>query len=72
MSGFNFTCCTKSGDKMNKLDQFLVTERVVELFPDIMALALEKSISDHRPITLKSENVDYDYRCSKSLTCGSI
>lgn len=31
----------------------------MEKFPDLSVLALDRSISDHRPILLKSESFDY-------------
>lgn len=59
MGGFKFTRSTRSGVKLSKLDRFLVGEQIMEKFPDLSVLALDRSISDHRPILLKSESFDY-------------
>lgn len=60
MSGFNFTRCTRSEDKMSKLDRFLASEGVVDRFSDLVDIALDRTISDHKPIGLKNGNVYYE------------
>lgn len=68
MGGFNFTRCTRSGDKISKLDKFLVSEGVVHSFIDFVAIALDRL--DYRPIVLKNDNVDYGPSPFKFLIHG--
>ncbi|GKD00006.1 hypothetical protein Tco_1170280 [Tanacetum coccineum] len=44
---------------MSKLDRFLMSAGLLSLFPSLLALCLDKNLSDHRPILLRELNVDY-------------
>ena len=44
---------------MSKLDRFLIFESMLELFPHVSGLVLEKHLSDHRPILLRELPLDY-------------
>ena len=44
---------------MSKLDRFLVLENLFNIFPNINAIALERFISDHRPILLREVSFNY-------------
>ncbi|GKD66622.1 RNA-directed DNA polymerase, eukaryota [Tanacetum coccineum] len=58
--GYLFTWSHPSAAKMSKLDRFLVSEGFLSLFPHILALCLDKNLSDHRPPILLREMVtDY-------------
>ncbi|GJS75042.1 RNA-directed DNA polymerase, eukaryota [Tanacetum coccineum] len=59
LEGCTFTWCHKSGNKMSKLDQFLISEGHMGLCPNICAITLDRYLSDHRPILLRE--VCYDY-----------
>nr|GEV13522.1 retrovirus-related Pol polyprotein from transposon TNT 1-94 [Tanacetum cinerariifolium] len=50
----------KHASKMSKLDQFLVSQGMLDLFPNLTGLILHRHLSDHRPILLKETHVDYD------------
>ncbi|GKD92855.1 RNA-directed DNA polymerase, eukaryota, partial [Tanacetum coccineum] len=44
---------------MSKLDRFLITKGLLSLFPSMLAICLDRYLSDHRPILLPELNVDY-------------
>ncbi|GJZ86428.1 RNA-directed DNA polymerase, eukaryota [Tanacetum coccineum] len=49
----------KSASKMSKLDRYLISEGVLDLFPHLSALCLDRHLSDHRPILMRETNYDY-------------
>nr|GEZ44336.1 RNA-directed DNA polymerase, eukaryota [Tanacetum cinerariifolium] len=61
LEGFSFTWSHPSATKMRKLDRFLVSEGVVSLFPSIMAICLDRHLSDHRPILLRDVQLDFGH-----------
>ncbi|GJW79787.1 RNA-directed DNA polymerase, eukaryota [Tanacetum coccineum] len=44
---------------MSKLDRYLISEGVLDLFPHLSALCLDRHLSDHRPILMRETNYDY-------------
>nr|GEU50135.1 RNA-directed DNA polymerase, eukaryota [Tanacetum cinerariifolium] len=58
--GYAFTWAHKSASKKSKLDRYLISEGVLDLFPHLSALCLDRHLSDHRPILLRKTNYDYD------------
>ncbi|GKE45984.1 RNA-directed DNA polymerase, eukaryota [Tanacetum coccineum] len=56
MEGYAFTWSHPSGSKMSKLDRFLVSEGIYSIFPSIMAICLDRHLSDHRPIVLREDD----------------
>nr|GEW60008.1 RNA-directed DNA polymerase, eukaryota [Tanacetum cinerariifolium] len=50
--GYAFTWAHKSASKMSKLDRYLISKGVLDLFPHLSALCLDRHLSDHRPILL--------------------
>nr|GEX95048.1 RNA-directed DNA polymerase, eukaryota, reverse transcriptase zinc-binding domain protein [Tanacetum cinerariifolium] len=44
---------------MSILDRFLASESVLNSFPNINAISLDRFLSDHRPILLKDNRYDY-------------
>nr|GFA06525.1 RNA-directed DNA polymerase, eukaryota, reverse transcriptase zinc-binding domain protein [Tanacetum cinerariifolium] len=52
LGGYEFTWCHKSGSKMSKLDRFLISEGLMSSCPNILAVTLDRHLSDHRPILL--------------------
>ncbi|GKB80311.1 RNA-directed DNA polymerase, eukaryota, reverse transcriptase zinc-binding domain protein [Tanacetum coccineum] len=59
MGGKKFSRVNRSGNKMSRLDRFLVTEAAVDRSPNLICMALERKYSDHCPLILKDERNDY-------------
>ncbi|GKD36093.1 RNA-directed DNA polymerase, eukaryota, reverse transcriptase zinc-binding domain protein [Tanacetum coccineum] len=59
IGGRNFTWMNKMGTKMSKLYRFLLSESVINVVPNIIVLALDRKWSDHIPILLHSNKVDF-------------
>ncbi|GJR44772.1 RNA-directed DNA polymerase, eukaryota [Tanacetum coccineum] len=53
LDGYAFTWAYKSATKMSKLDRFLISKGLMALFPHLLALCLDKHLSDHRPILMR-------------------
>ena len=53
LGGYSFTLSNKHASKMSKLDRFLISEGLFELFPNLSGLILHRHISDHKPIILR-------------------
>ncbi|GJS20361.1 RNA-directed DNA polymerase, eukaryota [Tanacetum coccineum] len=58
---YSFTWAHKSATKMSKLDRFLISKGLMASFPHLLALCLDKHLSDHRPILMPEMNIDYDH-----------
>ena len=59
MGGEKFTYMATASGKLSKLDRFLACSNFTSAFPSSMAIALPRSLSDHGPIILKSQEEDY-------------
>ncbi|GKA00653.1 RNA-directed DNA polymerase, eukaryota [Tanacetum coccineum] len=59
LGGCSYTWCHKSGQKMSKLDRFLISEGLMGLCSNIAAITLDRYLSDHRPILLREVWFDY-------------
>ncbi|GJU13228.1 RNA-directed DNA polymerase, eukaryota, reverse transcriptase zinc-binding domain protein [Tanacetum coccineum] len=59
LGGRKFTWMNKAGTKMSKLDRFLVSHSLIDSFPDYKVFALPHGWSDHTPLLLHHEKVDY-------------
>ncbi|GJU04032.1 RNA-directed DNA polymerase, eukaryota [Tanacetum coccineum] len=59
LGGYSFTWSDKYVNKMSKLDHFLVSQGILDLFLNLSGLILHRNISDHGPILLKESHVDY-------------
>nr|GFA47101.1 RNA-directed DNA polymerase, eukaryota [Tanacetum cinerariifolium] len=57
--GYSFTWSDKHASKMSKLDRFLVSQGMLDLFLNLTGLILHRHLSGHRPILLKETHVDY-------------
>ncbi|GKC25989.1 RNA-directed DNA polymerase, eukaryota [Tanacetum coccineum] len=44
---------------MSKLDRFLISESLINSCPNISVIALERFLSDHRPILMRESHYDY-------------
>ncbi|GJR56617.1 RNA-directed DNA polymerase, eukaryota [Tanacetum coccineum] len=56
LGGSAFTWCHKSATKMSKLDRFFVSNNLLNIFPHISGITLDRFLSDHRPILLRDES----------------
>nr|GEU93941.1 RNA-directed DNA polymerase, eukaryota [Tanacetum cinerariifolium] len=56
---YSFTWSHKSASKMSKLDRYLNSKGLLVLFPSMLALCLDRHLSDHRPILMRDLKVDY-------------
>ncbi|XP_071728426.1 uncharacterized protein [Rutidosis leptorrhynchoides] len=59
LGGRSFTRANKAFTNRSLLDRFLVTNGIMSLFPSIMGSILSDIWSDHCPIILKNDVVDY-------------
>nr|GFB28751.1 RNA-directed DNA polymerase, eukaryota, reverse transcriptase zinc-binding domain protein [Tanacetum cinerariifolium] len=56
-----FTRINRRGDKLSKLDRFLVSEDTASYLTDYAAQVIECHISDHRPIILSPSSMDFGH-----------
>ncbi|KAL4591437.1 hypothetical protein LXL04_004402 [Taraxacum kok-saghyz] len=61
MVGKRFTWVDRAGGKMSKLDRFLLSEAVIDKFPDCFIHALDRKWYDHCLILLTESKLDYDF-----------
>ncbi|KAD3642329.1 hypothetical protein E3N88_31553 [Mikania micrantha] len=59
MGGRKFTYMTKKLDKGIKIDRFLVCGGFVSQWPNATVTALDREVSDHCPLILKTSEVDF-------------
>ena len=59
LGGYSFTWSDKYANKMSKLGRFLVSERLLNIFPNLSGLILDLHIFDHKPILLMESHMDY-------------
>ncbi|GJU74850.1 RNA-directed DNA polymerase, eukaryota [Tanacetum coccineum] len=59
LGGYSFTWSDKYASKMSKLERFLVSEGLLDLFPNLSGLIFDCHISDHKPIPLMEFHMDY-------------
>ncbi|GJV50353.1 RNA-directed DNA polymerase, eukaryota, reverse transcriptase zinc-binding domain protein [Tanacetum coccineum] len=59
IGGRCFSWMNKAGTKLSKLDRFLIIEDVIDLLPDIRITALDRIWSDHNPILLHVDKIDF-------------
>ncbi|GJS00739.1 RNA-directed DNA polymerase, eukaryota, reverse transcriptase zinc-binding domain protein [Tanacetum coccineum] len=59
IGGRCFTWMNKANTKLSKLDRFLISEDVIDLLPDIRITALDRIWSDHNPILLHVDKIDF-------------
>ncbi|GKA30100.1 RNA-directed DNA polymerase, eukaryota, partial [Tanacetum coccineum] len=59
LEGFSFTWAHPSATKMSKLDRFLMSNGLLSAFPLILAICLDRHLSDHMPILLKEVFSDF-------------
>ncbi|GJV25402.1 RNA-directed DNA polymerase, eukaryota [Tanacetum coccineum] len=59
LDGYAYTWAHKIVNKMSKLDRFLVSKGLLASFSYILALCLDRNLSDHRPILMRELSIDY-------------
>ncbi|XP_071687761.1 uncharacterized protein [Rutidosis leptorrhynchoides] len=59
LGGLQFTWCNKPGNKFSKIDRFFVTNNVFNVVDDLKGLVLPRGYSDHSPILLFQDKVDF-------------
>ncbi|GKD21478.1 RNA-directed DNA polymerase, eukaryota [Tanacetum coccineum] len=59
LGGYSYTWAHKSASKMSKLDRFLISEGLLELFPHLSGLCPDRHLSDHRSIIMFESKLDY-------------
>jgi len=59
LDGYKFTWVHESTGKISKLDRFLASKGLMEKFPNLSGLVLDRHLSDHMPIYLHEIEVDY-------------
>ncbi|GJW27226.1 RNA-directed DNA polymerase, eukaryota, reverse transcriptase zinc-binding domain protein [Tanacetum coccineum] len=59
IGGRSFTWMNKAGTKLSKLDRFLISKNVIDLLPEIRITALDRIWSDHNPILLYVEKINF-------------
>ncbi|GJV12046.1 RNA-directed DNA polymerase, eukaryota, reverse transcriptase zinc-binding domain protein [Tanacetum coccineum] len=59
LGGRNFTWMNKAGTEMSKLGLFLISHQVIDVFMDVKVTALPRGWSDHTPIMLHCDKMDY-------------
>ncbi|GLT52165.1 hypothetical protein SLA2020_255190 [Shorea laevis] len=69
MVGRKFTWYKPDGTAMSKLDRFLFSTEFLINFPNLSLRALNRDLSDHCPILLKSLNTDWGPKPFRSLDC---
>ncbi|GJV64336.1 RNA-directed DNA polymerase, eukaryota, reverse transcriptase zinc-binding domain protein [Tanacetum coccineum] len=57
--GCSYTWCHKSTNKMSKLDRFLISESLFSTCAGMSSVALDRYLSDHRPILMRESDQDY-------------
>ncbi|XP_071734239.1 uncharacterized protein [Rutidosis leptorrhynchoides] len=59
LGGLQYTCRLKDGSKFSKLDRFFVTNNIMTSLEDIKGEVLPRGFSDHSPIMLFQDKIDY-------------
>ncbi|GJY77972.1 cytochrome P450 [Tanacetum coccineum] len=59
LCGMRYMRMNSLGSKLSKLDHFLVSSHLVDLWPNSHALALAREFSDHSPIILCNSTTDF-------------
>nr|GEU38332.1 putative RNA-directed DNA polymerase, eukaryota, reverse transcriptase zinc-binding domain protein [Tanacetum cinerariifolium] len=59
LDGSAFTWCHKSASKMSKIDRFLISENLMNTYPNISVVTLDRYLSNHRPILLRESMFYY-------------
>ncbi|GKE31452.1 RNA-directed DNA polymerase, eukaryota, reverse transcriptase zinc-binding domain protein, partial [Tanacetum coccineum] len=69
IGGRCFTWMNKVGIKLSKLDRFLISEDVIDSLPNIRITTLDRIWSDHNPIFLHVDKIDFGPSPFKLYNC---
>ncbi|GJW50167.1 RNA-directed DNA polymerase, eukaryota [Tanacetum coccineum] len=61
LGGYSFTWSNTHASKMSKLDRFLVSNGLLDLFPNLSGLILHLRNSNHKPIILKEFHIVFGF-----------
>nr|GEX21035.1 RNA-directed DNA polymerase, eukaryota [Tanacetum cinerariifolium] len=59
LGGYSYTWAHKSAFKMSKIDRFLISEGLLDLFPHLSGLCLDRHLLDHRSIIMFESKLDH-------------
>ncbi|GKB65918.1 RNA-directed DNA polymerase, eukaryota, reverse transcriptase zinc-binding domain protein, partial [Tanacetum coccineum] len=59
LGGHAFTRISSDGEKLSRLDRFLITDNLATILPNIHATAMDRMISDHQAIILQHSLIDF-------------
>nr|GEX15011.1 RNA-directed DNA polymerase, eukaryota [Tanacetum cinerariifolium] len=71
LEGYAFIWAHKSDSKMSKLDRYLISEGVLDLFPHLSALCLDRHLSDHHQVQDLKRTVTYEEVKRAVWDCGT-
>lgn len=69
MVGMRFTWYRPNGRVKSRNDRFLVSKEWLDVWPKCTQHVLDRSISDHCPVLLKQNLVDWGPKSFKTLGC---
>lgn len=55
----NFTWIDRGGSKFSKLDRFLIFRELLDIWPGLYVVVLDRCFSDHYPILLKNSDKNF-------------
>ncbi|GJT64897.1 RNA-directed DNA polymerase, eukaryota [Tanacetum coccineum] len=58
LDDYAYTWAYKIANKLSKFDRFLVSKGLLASFPYLLALCLDRNLSDHRPILIQELSID--------------
>ncbi|GJZ98367.1 hypothetical protein Tco_0670820 [Tanacetum coccineum] len=61
LDGYAYNWAHKTTNKTSKLDRFLVFKGLLVSFPYLLALCLDRNLSDHRLILIRELSIDYGF-----------
>ncbi|XP_071730091.1 uncharacterized protein [Rutidosis leptorrhynchoides] len=59
LGGLHFTWRNKAGSKLSKIDRFFISNNVLNVIEDLKGSVLDRGYSDHSPILIFQEKVDF-------------
>ncbi|GJX27138.1 putative RNA-directed DNA polymerase, eukaryota, reverse transcriptase zinc-binding domain protein [Tanacetum coccineum] len=59
LGGHAFTRISSDGEKLSRLDRFLISDNLAAALPNMHATAMNRMISDHRAIILQHSDMDF-------------
>ncbi|XP_057425694.1 uncharacterized protein LOC130719065 [Lotus japonicus] len=69
LAGRKFTWCRPNGRAQSRIDRFLVSPDWIALWPNCSVLGLNRDISDHCPLLLRSKITDWGPKPFRVMNC---